>query len=263
MRKYWAIFKVNWQKSFEYRADFIGHLGMGIITFVVMYFVWGAVFKGRDTFNGYTFSSMMTYVLLTKFLHFALRHNIGRQIAEEIKEGRISLYLIKPVSYIKWWFAIFLADRSFEFIIRLTMLTVFLLFLPKVIIFFGIGRLSLFLSFTVISLIFNYLSNLFIASFAFWLTDVRLFRSAIFMIFDFLAGGLIPLDIMPSFLKNLGLILPFQFSAYFPIKLYQGGLDSFQIYKGFLLMLVWIIFSVIMMKIIWRKGIRKYEAVGQ
>jgi len=44
MKKYWAIFKVNWQNSVEYRSEFIAHLVRGLITFVVLFFVFKAVF---------------------------------------------------------------------------------------------------------------------------------------------------------------------------------------------------------------------------
>lgn len=263
MHKYWAIFRINWQKSVEYRADFIGHLGMGIISFVVMYFIWSAVFKGRNSFGGYTFSTMMTYVLMTKFLHFVSRHNIGRMIADEIKEGKISMYLIKPVNYLRWWFSIFLADRSFEFFVRLSMLVIFFLFLPNVVSFLGLSRFIPFLLFLSISMMINFLLNLFIASFAFWLTDVRLFRSAIFMIFDFLAGGLVPIDIMPPALRNVSLLLPFQFTTFFPIRLYQGSLEPGQIFRGIGLAIAWMSALAVIMSFVWKKGVKRYEAVGQ
>lgn len=263
MKKYFAIFKVNWQKSFEYRADFIGHLGMGIITFVVMYFIWTSVFKNVTIFSGYTFSSMMTYVMMTKFLHFVQRGNIGREISNEIREGRVSVYLLKPVNYVKWWFSIFLADRSFEFFIRLGMIVVVFLILPNVVIFFGIGRFLLFLSFLIISLIINFLLNFLIASLTFWVVDSRFIRSAIMMLIDFLAGTLVPLDVMPRFLKNLGLALPFQFVTYFPIKIYQGSFNVNQIFQGLLLAAVWAFSLFLLLNFVWRKGLRTYEAIGQ
>jgi ABC-2 type transport system permease protein len=263
MRKYWAIFKVNWQKSVEYRADFIGHLGMGVITFLVMYFIWSAVFKNRETFNGYTFSGMITYVLMTRFLHFAQRGNIGRMIADDIKEGRISAYLLKPVDYIRWWFSIFLADRFFEFWVRLGMIIIFFLALPQIIVFPGLGRFLVFLSFLGISLIINFLTNIFLAAFAFWVTDIRLFRSAIMIVIDFFAGALVPLDVMPTILKNIGLVLPFQYTTFFPIKLYQGLLEPREVIFGVFLAGSWIVMLFFVLAIVWRQGLKNYEAIGQ
>ncbi|PIV01527.1 hypothetical protein COS54_00820 [Candidatus Shapirobacteria bacterium CG03_land_8_20_14_0_80_39_12] len=263
MRKYWAIFKISWEKSLEYRADFIGHLGMGLINFLVMYFIWSAIFKNRTFFNGYTFSAMMTYVLMTRFLHFVMRGNIGRQIGDEIKEGKISSYLIKPINYTGWWFSTFFAERGYEFFIRMAMLILFFVFFPKIAVFQGLGRFSLFLAFIFISLIFNFIFNILIACLAFWITDVRLIRSAMMIIIDFLAGATIPLDIMPGILRKISNFLPFQFVAYFPIKLYQGALSPGQITTGVSLLFFWIVVLSIIFKYVWLKGVKRYEAVGQ
>ncbi len=263
MRKYFAVFKVNWQKSFEYRADFFGHVGMGMIAFIVMYFVWSAVFNGRTTFNGYTFSAMMTYVMLTRFLHFVMRGNIGREIASEIKEGKLSVYLIKPFSYLKYWFSIFLANRSFEFLIRFFMLVVSFLLLPGVIVFEGVPRLALFLFFAFLALLINFLINLLMSSFAFWLTDVRLFRSTLMMVIDFLAGAMIPLDVLPWVLKKISFVLPFQYVAYFPIRVYQGAIAPSEMIKNFFFLIAWILVLSYLLKFVWKRGVKHYEAIGQ
>jgi len=263
MRKYWLVFKINLQKSFEYRSDFLGHLGGGIITFVVMYFIWSAVFRERSVFNGYTFSSMMTYVLFTRFLHFTMRGNTGRQIAAEIKEGKLSAYLLKPINYLKWWFFVFLADRGFEFLIRFFMLVSFLGLMPKLIVFQGFTRLFLFLLTVLIAVLINFLINLLIASLTFWLTDVRLFRSTIMMIIDFLAGATVPIDVLPKFLRHLSFWLPFQFVAFFPIKVYQGTFNSDQFLPTLVLMFFWILTLLLAVNVIWQKGIKRYEAIGQ
>lgn len=262
MRKYWAIFKITWQDAVEYRAEFLGHMVLGLITFLVMYFIWSAVFRERTYFGSYTFSGMMTYVLMTRFLHFASRNNVGRMIAEEIKEGGISSDLLKPFNYLKWWFSYFLADRGFEFILRLLMLVVFFILFPGIAVFTGFGRLFLFFLFILISLFINFLLNIFIASCAFWVTDVRLFRSAVLMVFDFLAGTLVPLDIMPEILKNIGYALPFQYMMFFPIKLYQGYLNSNQVLFGLGLSLGWIVVLTFSLNLLWKRGLQKYEAIG-
>lgn len=263
MKKYFAVFKVNWQKSFEYRSEFIGHVGMGIISFAVLYFVWSAIFKSRNMFGNYTFSSMITYLAMTKFLHFTRRGNISRMIGDEIKEGKLSLYLLKPVSYLKWWFSVFLADRFFEFLVRLVLLGMFFLVLPKIIMMpkaFDLLRFMLFLS---ISLLVNYLNNLMIACVTFWITDVRLFRSTIQMMITFLAGELVPIDVMPPMIKKLSLLLPFQFTTFFPIKIYQGALSQTEIFRGLFLSLIWIFLIYFLLKWSWQKGLKRYEAVGQ
>jgi len=263
MRKYWAVFKISWQNAVEYRAEFLGHMMLGLISLLVMYFIWSAVFKNREYFGNYTFSSMMTYMILVRFLHFVKRSNVGRQIAEEIKEGRLSVYLTKPVSYLRWWFASFLADRFFEALLRILMLFTFLLLFPKVFNFPGISRFLMVLFFLTISLLVNFLFNLFVATCAFFVTDIKLFHTSLFLIVDFLAGGQIPIDIMPGFLKTVGNFLPFQFMVFFPVKIYQGEFSLFQILQGIFICFFWIIFLGYFLRMFWLKGVERYEAVGQ
>jgi len=263
MRKYWAIFKISWENAVEYRAEFLGHMMLGLVSLLVMYFIWSAVFVNRESFGNYTFTSMMTYLLMVQFVHFVKRSGSLKMIANEIKEGGISAYLIKPVSYLRWWLAVFLADRSFESILRILMFLVFLLFFPHVFEFLGIGRLLVFLVVLIFSLFLNFLVHIFINILAFFVTDVRLFRSSFIMLADFLAGSLVPLDLLPGVLKNIALCFPFQFWIYFPIKLYQGQLSSEDLIWSFLLFFFWTFLIFLGVKSLWQKGIKNYEAIGQ
>jgi len=263
MGKYWAVFKITWQNSLEYRVEFLTHMIRGIITLVILIFIWSAIFKQTPNFGNYTFSSMLTYLVMVQFLHFATRGNIGRLTADEIKEGKLSIYLLKPISYLKMWFSSFWADRFFEFFIRFLIIFTFLFLLPN---YFKLplpGRFFLFLLFLVISLLFNFLWNIFQATFAFWVTDIHLFTTTLGLTVGFLAGELIPIDIMPNFLKTLSLFLPFQYTLYFPIKIYQGALSGGEIVRGVFVFLSWIAVLYFLMTHLWQRGLRRYEAIGQ
>lgn len=263
MRKYWAIFKISWQNAVEYRMEFIGHMLLGLISLLVMYYVWLAVFKVKTNIGNYTFSSLMTYYLVSKFVHFAKRGNIGRRIARGIKDGDLSIYLVRPVSYPRWCFASFLADRVFEVILRVMMLLVFIFFFPKIFVLPDFKSLIILVIFLNFSLIVNFLFNFGMAVFAFFMTDIRLFQTSLMLTTDFLDGDVLPLDLLPGILKIVSLVLPFQFMVFFPIKLYQGGLDNFQIIRGFSLCLFWIVFSFLMIRSLWQKGLKNYESIGR
>ncbi len=263
MAKYFQFFKASWQKSVEYRFDFFAHLLRGIITLAVMLFIFKAVFKETNDFKGYTFASMFTYLVMTKILHFTTRGNTARDIGNEIKDGTISIYLIKPLSYLKTWFSFFLANRLFEVLIRIGLAIVFFFFFPLYLNFPRIDHLLLFVLFLGIALTFNFIFNALHALTAFWVTDIRLFSTVIGLTIGFLAGEVIPLDVLPTTLRKISSFLPFQYSLYFPIKLYQGTFSSSQILKGLIVSFVWIGAGLWLLRKVWRKGIRKYEAIGQ
>lgn len=263
MRKYWAVFKVTWQYNFEYRFEVLSHLILGLMSFFVLLFVWTAIFKQKPNFNGYTLSKMITYLVMVKVLHFLTRGNTSRVIATEIKEGKLSIYLLKPISYLKFWFSSFLADRSFEILVRSLLMIVFLLVLPAYFKFPSLIHLFQFLLFLPISLFINFLINLLIAVTAFYVTDIRVLNTSVGLLTGFLAGQLIPIDLFPGFLKNISLFLPFQYNIYFLIKIYQGGLNNSQIINGFLGAFLWVIFLTAILLIGWKRGLKKYEAIGQ
>lgn len=263
LRKYWAIFKVNWQNSVEYRGEFLAHMVRGLISLAVMTFIFRAVFTQAPNFGGYTFSSMFTYLIMVRFLHFATRGNTARIIAEEIKEGKLSVYLIKPLSYLKFWLSSFAAERAFELLIRLSIIFIFLILFSAYFSLPPLNRLFLFIFFLLISLIFNFLFNIFLAMFAFWVTDIRLFSTFVGLATGFFAGELIPLDILPESLQKIGLFLPFQYTLYFPIKLYQGALTAPQVARGIIVSLLWLVGLIFTLRYFWQKGLRRYEAIGQ
>lgn len=263
MRKYWTIFQLSWQNNFEYRFEFFSHMLLGLVEMMVLIFVWQAVFKQVGNFSGYNFGSMITYLVMVQFLHFVNRQNTSRQIAEQIKEGDLSVFLLKPFDYLQYWFFSFLASRFFEFLVRLSIIFVFLaIFLPSLP-FLDFGRLLVFILFLMISLLFNFLLNCIFASSAFWVTDIRLFSTVVDLTIGFFSGALMPLDIFPGFLKTVSQILPFQYLLFFPIKIFQGSLPNKQILLGAVMAISWTIGLLFLLKFLWQKGLRKYEAIGQ
>lgn len=263
MRKYWLIFKTNLEKSLEYRAELFAHLIMGAFTLVIMIFIFKAVFKQTDNFAGYTFSSMLTYLVMVRVLHVTNRWNTSRLIGDEIKEGSLSMYLTRPVSYLRYWFSLFLADRFFEFLVRSSLILAFLVLVPTLFTFPSAGKLIVFFAFLPLALFLNFVFNLLLALLAFWVTDVRLFSTFVDLLVGFLAGSLVPLEMFPAAVRNISYFLPFQYTLYFPIKIYQGSLGPSQIATGVFVSLLWIGFLLVVLNYLWNKGLKRYEATGQ
>lgn len=257
------IFRVAWQRSVEYRVDFLVHLIRGLIGLAVMLLIFRSIFAQQSNFLGYTFSSMFTYLIMARVFHFAGRGNTARDIAQEIKEGQFSVYLLKPINYLRYWLSVFCADRLFEMIIRFSLIFVFLIFFPGLFSSPPFSTIVVLVLFVFLALVFNFLFNLFTASLAFWVTDIRLFGTFVGLLTGFLAGEVLPLDVLPVGLKNIAFFLPFQYALYFPIQIYQGKLSPEQIWQGLFFMLAWIGFFYLLVLRLWRKGVKKYEAVGQ
>lgn len=264
MKKYWAIARTAWQNITEYRANLVGHVVAHLFALLALIYLWQAIFAGRHSFGSYTLGAMISYFIMTKFLHFANRGDTSARVAEEIKQGDLSVYLLKPLSYLKFWLATTLAERFFQAILESVIIVLFLIFLPRYFNFSLSGSNCFpFLISVGLALVLNFLLNILIAATAFWITDIRLFHTSVILIARSLAGFIMPLDLFPSPLNKISMFLPFSYLLYFPIKIYQQSFSLKEILLRMLFGFTWVLVLSFIVKFIWRRGLRRYEAVGR
>ena len=100
MTKYIAVYLLSLQQELYYRASFLMDRARSITILIAFYSFWSALFQGRDEFIGFTKSQMLTYVLGMNILRAAIFSDTTWELICEINTGKISSYLIRPVSYL-------------------------------------------------------------------------------------------------------------------------------------------------------------------
>jgi ABC-2 type transport system permease protein len=111
------------------------------------------------------------------------------------------------------------------------------------------GLLQFFMSYTL-------------ALLAFWLLEVS---TVIFMAFafEYLAGGhVFPLNILPPVMEQILNCTPFPYVLFFPVSVYLGQTQGPALWRGLGLQAAWLAFFYLLARLVWRRGIRKYSAVG-
>ncbi|MBT3602099.1 MAG: ABC transporter permease, partial [Candidatus Latescibacteria bacterium] len=78
----------------------------------------------------------------------------------------------------------------------------------------------------------------------------------------FLSGRIAPIELLPNLVQQIANILPFRWAVAFPVELMLGRLSNEQIWHGFTMQGMWLVISLVLLKIVWRSGIKKYSAVG-
>ena len=111
--KYWKLFDIGLQNTFVSRWNFLLRTVFGIIPLAGMIFIWRAVFDASGKpIAGYDYSSMIYYFMVTVFLDNIITPTEDEwQIAAEIREGRISSYLIKPMNYLLYRITAYVSYR--------------------------------------------------------------------------------------------------------------------------------------------------------
>jgi ABC-2 type transport system permease protein len=80
--------------------------------------------------------------------------------------------------------------------------------------------------------------------------------------FRLLGGVTVPLLLLPDWAFKAVRLMPFRYIVSFPIEVYQGIIDSETIIQGFIISGVWILVELVALTIIFKYGLKNYEAVG-
>lgn len=267
MKKYFQIFKISFQQEFSYRLNFIMWRVRNVLQIILTFFLWSSVFKNPETqVFGYNQEKILTYVfgiLILRAIVFSAR---AVDIAGEISNGDITNFLLKPVSYFRYWATRDVASKALNLGFSIFEITVLMLILrPNLFI-----QTNIFTLFAVlVSLIFAvilFFCLLFITNMsAFWMPESGWAAQFLFIVIitDFFSGGIFPLDIFPLAFQKFLYSTPFPYLLFFPLQVYLGKLAGFEIIRGLITSFVWVLILFVMLKFVWTKGLRRYSAEGR
>lgn len=259
--KWWQTIKISWSNYTAYRMNFfLQIIGPALVFFFVKYNLWSSIYDG-DTemmIKGYNLDQMITYHIWSMIVGLVAQGMSALNLAEDIRMGRISSYLIYPIDFWEYHTAGFIAFESLQTFISILTIAVIAMFgfLPD------LTFSSLFFGFTYciyVSLfwfILQYLTGII----GFWLEETWILRVILSIVTAFLSGAIIPLELYPEWLVTLLNYTPFPYLTYYPIKIFMGEFTFFA--KGYLMLGVWMVILLFINKWIWKKGIRMYTAAG-
>jgi ABC-2 type transport system permease protein len=108
----------------------------------------------------------------------------------------------------------------------------------------------------------KFLEQFMIASLAFWTETIFGVRDLVVSISGLFSGRLIPVSVMPAFARAIGSALPFQFILSVPGAIYLGQYSRAVAWRMLGWQMVWIAAMVIVSRLLWRRGLARYEAQG-
>lgn len=262
--KYWVILKLEWQKFLEYRGDILVYTLSGSIIPFVALGVWLAVISsgGKTIFSQ---SELIIYFLLAIWVNIFISAWSAYFIGEDIKNGDFSNYLLKPFSLLEHNLANNIGEKSFKLVIAsIFVLTIGYVLLGSIAIEANISAIS-FLLF-LISLLFAatiyFFIDMCIGLATFWVHDNEFLRYFNNILRDFFSGRIIPVAFLPGIFYTIGLALPFRYILSFPIEVLLNKLDSFSLISGFSLQILWLLIFIFLYHLLYKQGIRAYQAFG-
>lgn len=253
------------QNSLEYRANFLINVASSIFPVLIQYYLWTAAYgiAETDRLFGYTYTEMITYVLFAGLVSKLIQAGFEYEIAEDIKEGGLNKYLVKPINYILMRMFMFIGQKMVYFAVT-TILIFAVLYLVST--YWGVQTnlqlIVLFLLSLFISIVLNFILFMAISLISFWLAEISYFFEAPRIFAVILSGGLFPLEIFEDSIIRFVNYLPFKYTVNFSVNIITGKMSVPEILQGLITQIIWIVMIGFLVKRIWRAGMKKYNAIG-
>ncbi|MGO4695654.1 ABC transporter permease [Paenibacillus sp. 2TAB26] len=264
-RLYMAVFRVGVQHSMEYRFHFfLGLLGAAF-PILVQYFIWTAVYEhsGKAALFSYSYGQIILYTILAGLVSKLIATQFEHQIADDIKNGGLNKYLIKPVSYFGYRLISFIGQKAIYYgITALFLICIIWISAARDVLDIQVVRIILFAVTLWGALLLNFLIAYCICASAFYLHEISYFFVITSLLVNILSGGMFPLEIFGESVVKALQYTPFPYTIYFPVNVLSGKTGTMAMYQGLFIQGGWILLFLLISRLTWRVSIKKYSAVG-
>jgi len=205
-------------------------------------------------------------VTLYFLVAFAVRQVTGSwvawQLTMELREGKLGMRLLKPVSPVVSYAVENLAAMPLRMLVALPAAIFAIAWV-------GAGQLprdpALWLIFALSLLgawLITFLSNVALGSLSFFTESSLSLVELWLMLYFVFSGYTVPVDLFPPWLRSAADWLPFRYQMAFPVEALTAGLDRGAALAG--LARQWAMVSLMGAGtwLLWRRGLRRFEAYG-
>ena len=266
MGKYFAIFNLGLQNTVVYRWNFLFRTVAGLVPMLGGLYLWRALFysRGGVEIEGWDYSGMVRY-----FLFIMLAENLVTpiedewQIAADIRDGRLSSFLIRPFDYMLYRLSLFGSARLMYTAVAILPSAVLLwvyradLRVPQDAATWWLTGFSL-----IMSALLQFFISYALAMIAFWLLEISTIVFIVYSFEYFLSGRIFPLDLMPPVVRQVTEWLPFTYELYFPVSIFMERTQGPALARGLVIQFLWLVVACGLARLLWARGVQRYQAVG-
>ena len=281
MLTYWTFFRVSVNERLVYRGDFMLGTLMRFLPMLTQIFLWWAIFESigeeqEGKIASYSYHDMIAYYLMVNISRaFSSMPGLTSGIANQVRNGEVKKFLIQPVDMVGCLLIQRVAHKLVYYLIAA---------LPFAFVFWLCGDffvngwpsadvLIVFFASLVLAFLLGFFLEACIGLVAFWFLEVTSL-TFIYMLFNFLLSGhMFPLELLPDSLalwsdgpalnvRGLVDLMPLKYLAYFPAAVFLGKVEGAEMYQGLGIQVLWVLFFIVLSRVLWWRGIKRYSGFG-
>jgi ABC-2 type transport system permease protein len=269
VRKYVNIYRVSLIERMAYRGDFLLGSVLRFLPLVTTILLWRAAYDGapeKKDFQGFSFEQMIAYLLLVHISRmFSSMPGLAAGITRDIREGTLKKYLIQPLDLVGYLISYRAAHKSayivtsvIPYAILFILFSGFLIHVPLP----NAPRLAAYVVSLLLAFVVGFFFETCIGMIGFWFLEIGSFLYVVNTVNFFVSGHLFPLDLLPEFWRGVFRWLPFQYMAYFPAAVFLGKVPDDQLVLGLLIEAAWAVALIVLARLLYARGLRRYSAFG-
>ncbi|MGL4662245.1 MAG: ABC transporter permease [Culicoidibacterales bacterium] len=255
MRKYIYVFITNFQMTLTYKLNFITSIFSSVITIVISFFLWKAVYAGSDmqSIGGYTENQMLRYIIFANMLAIVFSFDSVVRLGGLVRSGKLTTMILRPICLLGEFLASFLGQK----IMYIVFVFICIIFLSEPSSQLYLRLVYLGVSFTIFFLLMAVISNV-----GFWLIQMWPMRPVISGLYMLLGGLFFPLNLLPGNIYVIIQYNPFAFFGFHITNILQGMYSNETIYTLLVVSIFWISLLYGIYKLSLNRGLKKYEGMG-
>lgn len=266
MKAYVSIWRLRFVNGMQYRAAALAGMATQLFFGFVFIMIFAAFYSGSSGSEPISLQDLITYVWLQQvFLSFIMLWFRDQELFDLITSGNIAYELCRPMDLYPHWYSKLMAQRVASVTLRCFPILFITFLLPEPYRMSAPPSLASFLLFLVtllLGLLVIVSISMLIYISVFWTMSPIGSILMISVAGEFLAGMIIPVPLMPSWLQSIAYVLPFRWTADFPFRVYSGHIPVTEAAWGIAIQLLWLAVLVIVGQWLMRKALRAVVVQG-
>ncbi len=251
MSMYIEMIRIRFLMKLAYRTNYYSGILIYSINIGAYYFLWTAIYSGQEAIQGLSVLQMTTYVAIGWMARAFYFNNIDREIASEIKDGKVAIEMIRPYNYLGMKTMQGLGEGLFRLLFFSVPGMIIVSFLFPLSFSASAMTWGLFFLSLVFSFIVNSQINLLTGIMTFFLfNNIGLIRAKRVVI-DLFSGLLLPITFYPEWAQSIMAYLPFPAISYIPNMIFTEGFVGSEIYYGIATQVFWVLVLIVPIQLLW------------
>ncbi|MFF2888955.1 ABC transporter permease [Paenibacillus sp. NPDC057967] len=266
MKAYTSIWRLRFINGMQYRSAALAGMATQLFFGFVFIMIFAAFYSNSTGSQPISLDDLITYVWLQQiFLSFIMLWFRDQELFDLITNGNIAYELCRPMDLYPHWYSKLLAQRFASATLRCFPLLAIVFVIPEPYR-MGLppnwGSFGLFLVALTLGLLVVVAISMLIYISVFWTMSPVGSILMIAVAGEFLAGMVIPVPLMPSWLQPIVYALPFRWTTDFPFRVYSGHIPVAEAAWGILIQIAWLSVLVLAGKALMKKALRAVVVQG-